>query len=485
MARFNTQAVGTKTVNLAGGEAFTESPKLELVSILLTSFAQDQFYRSADDTLGRLCALIDKIPDKSFVAKAAVYARNEFGMRSLSHVAAAELAYRLQGQGQRKDWRIRFIDGVIRRPDDITEILSYYTAKYGKPTKMLKKGIARAFGKFDAYQLAKYRGEGKGFKLIDAVNLCHPKPAEINSEALKSLVAGTLRSEDTWEAKLTKAGQAASGEDEKAEFKREAWLSLLKERKIGYFALLRNLRNILDQAPEGIPDAVNMLTDRKLIKKSLVLPFRYLVAMNELQRVARSQVFLSAISDAVDKAVDNVPVFPGQTLVALDVSGSMTLWARNASYTNVDIAALFAAAMAKKGNTDVIRFHGDAEYANVNPADTVLTIASRLANCPGGATDFHSIFRTARGPYDRVVIFSDMKGWVGYNNPTKTFKAWKMKYACDPFVYSVDLAGYGTLQFPERNVFCLAGFSEKMFDIMKLLEQDKNALINKIEEVVL
>ena len=39
------------------------------------------------------------------------------------------------------------------------------------------------------------------------------------------------------------------------------------------------------------------------------------------------------------------------------------------------------------------------------------------------------------------------------------------------------------MQFPEQSVYCLAGFSEKIFDIMKLLETDKHALINKINSI--
>ncbi|MDE1770632.1 MAG: hypothetical protein KGI28_08800, partial [Thaumarchaeota archaeon] len=47
-------------------------------------------------------------------------------------------------------------------------------------------------------------------------------------------------------------------------------LKLIKERKIGYFALLRNLRNISEQAPEIMNEALEMLVDEKLIKSSLV-----------------------------------------------------------------------------------------------------------------------------------------------------------------------------------------------------------------------
>jgi hypothetical protein len=41
------------------------------------------------------------------------------------------------------------------------------------------------------------------------------------------------------------------------------------------------------------------------------------------------------------------------------------------------------------------------------------------------------------------------------------------------------------MQFPEQNVFAIAGFSEKIFDIMKLMEVDKKALINTIKQVEL
>jgi hypothetical protein len=60
MAKFNVGSSGatTKTVNLAGGEAFISSPKLEFVSHLLTSFVADQFYRKQEDGIARLRTLI-------------------------------------------------------------------------------------------------------------------------------------------------------------------------------------------------------------------------------------------------------------------------------------------------------------------------------------------------------------------------------------------------------------------------------------------
>ena len=123
MSRFNTRNTEkNQAENFAGGEAFKETPALEFISILLTSFVQDQYYRSSDDTLKRLRALIKKINDKKFVAKGAIYARNEFGMRSITHVVGGELASIVKGE----PWMKNFFDKVVRRPDDMTEILAYY-----------------------------------------------------------------------------------------------------------------------------------------------------------------------------------------------------------------------------------------------------------------------------------------------------------------------------------------------------------------------
>ena len=151
MSRFNNPSTGTKTVNLAGGEAFEQTPELELVSILLTSFANDQYYRSANDTFNKLKDLI-KVCDKEFVAKAALYARKEFGMRSITHVVASELAKYIGGEKWSKD----FYSSIIYRPDDMMEIIAYHKSNNGKLSNSMKKGIAKAFDKFDRYAISKW-----------------------------------------------------------------------------------------------------------------------------------------------------------------------------------------------------------------------------------------------------------------------------------------------------------------------------------------
>lgn len=475
MTRFNQSAAATtRTENLAGGEAFVQSPKLELVSILLTSFVQDQFYRSEKSTTKRLIDLMGDMKDKKFVAKAAIYARTKYGMRSVSHIVAAELGRMVQGE----EWTKRFFNKIVYRPDDMLEIAAYFLQANNKRDLKdpMKKGFAQALTRFDAYQLAKYRGEGKFKSLVDLVNMTHPQ----STEALAKLIRGELRSTQTWETKLTQAGQTAKDETQKAALKEKAWVDLIGSRKLGYFALLKNLRNIMEQAPEVVPQALQMLLDRHLIKSSLVLPFRFVTAIEEIEKVPSSGAVLRALSQALDIAIDNVPRFDGKTLVALDISGSMM-------GKTQEIAGVFAAVLLKANDADLMRFDDSASYKSVNTADSTLSIARAISASDGG-TDLNSVFRQAaiaKRPYDRIIVLSDMQSWISYRTPGKVLEQYQIATGSKPHIFSFDLAGHGTLQFPESRVYCLAGFSEKAFDVMKLLEADRQALINEIEKIAI
>ncbi len=487
MSLFNFKKKSDKrTLNRAGGEAFIQTPKMQLASIMLTSFAQDQFYRSSKNTFGELIKLISQV-DPVFAAKAAIYARTKFNMRSITHVLSAELVAYASG----KVWAKEFYAQIVSRPDDMLEIVAYYFAKGGEtlPNSM-KKGFAKAFDKFDAYQLAKYRGENNAVKLIDLVNLVHPVPTQRNAKALQELVNGTLRNTNTWEAKLTQAGQVAESDKDKADKKAAAWKDLIAENKLGYFALLRNLRNIAEQAPDVLDNALDILVNRNRIKKSKVLPFRFLSALDAIKDAKinnkYSRKIQTALNDALEISLDNVPVFEGRTLVVLDDSGSMT-WSKNKTgKTPMEIGSIFAAMLYKSNDADLMRFSDSASYVKPYFGDAAMTIANNLVkNATSAGTNFHAIFKKADKAYDRIIILSDMQGWMGHYSPKDSFEAYKKRNAANPYIYSFDLNAYGSLQFPESKVFALAGFSDKVFDLMSLLESDPKALVNEIEKISL
>jgi len=476
MGKFNTVSKPNQpdTTNFAGGQAYSQDAKTELAALVTTSMVQDQYYRSADDGLSRMRELVSKV-DPLFAAKAAVYARNEDGIRSITHAVAGEVINSVKGE----EWTKDFISAVVRRPDDATEILAYYMSKYGKPIPTrLKKGLSKALGKFDTYQLAKYRGENREVSLVDLVNIVHPKPTEKNAQALHDLVNGTLKSTDTWETKISAAGKSENVEEAKA----EAWKELLGSRKIGYFALLKNLRNIAEQAPELVDTACELLVDENLIRKSLVLPFRFLTALNQLDNYPKYKI---ALSKALDISLANLPDF-GNALVVVDGSGSMqSPVAGNSDLSCNALGAIFAAALYKRNHSDVLVFGDTAgPVRGLNPSDSTLTIANQIMNTNYGyGTNFQSIFESANKNYDNIIIFSDMQAWIGYYTPEAKFKEYRKRTGANPNVFCFDLAGYGTTQFPADKIYELSGFSDKSLSLMEKLKQDKNALVREIEAV--
>ncbi len=153
-------------------------------------------------------------------------------MRSITHALAGYLAPHLSGKPYAKS----FYDKIVHRVDDMQEILAVIqsTSKKCVPNAV-RKGFKSAFERFDAYQLAKYRTENKAIKLVDIVNLIHPK----HNKSLEKLIKGELKNEQTWEAKLSAAGNSNN-----ATAKEEAWSEQILNKKLGYLALIKNLRNI-------------------------------------------------------------------------------------------------------------------------------------------------------------------------------------------------------------------------------------------------
>jgi 60 kDa SS-A/Ro ribonucleoprotein len=465
MSRFNSQTTGTKTINLAGGKAYSQHANLELASIVLTSFGDDKFYQTSGEIFNRIKGLLAKV-DPMFAAKLAIYARTKFGMRTVTHVLASLLAEPLSG----KPYARSFYEKIIHRPDDMLEIRAYDKASGdGKMSNAMKAGFRKKLETFNEYTLAKYRGEGKSVKMVDVVNVCHPK----STEAITKLIKGELRSEDTWESQLSAVGSNPV-------LKAKVWKNLIESRKIGYFALLRNLRNIITQADtETVESAAKLLTDEKLIRNSLVMPFRFQTAYNELKKaqVHVPQIIFNAISEALDMSCANIPKLNGKTLIALDVSGSMM-------GKPSEIGSLFAAIMGKAFGAELMTFDSDATYVNLDYGNRALTLASQIPFRAGG-TNFHSIFQKANKPYDRIIILSDMQGWMGYDTPMQSLHNYQVQYSANPFIYHFDLNGYGTMQFPIQRVAAIAGFSEKVFDIMGLIETDANAMLREIDKIEL
>ncbi len=156
-------------------KAYSQSAKLELALLVLTPYSSDK--------LDKLRELIAK--DPLFAAKTLIFARIEYNLRTISHIGAVILAKHISGN----EWGKSFYDKIVSRVDDMTEILSCYFShnKERKLPNALKKGFAIAFNRFNNDHILTYSRPVNGVKLSDVVNLVHPFPTFINSEALRDI----------------------------------------------------------------------------------------------------------------------------------------------------------------------------------------------------------------------------------------------------------------------------------------------------------
>ncbi len=503
MGRFSAPVkpkVGSRpTTNLAGGFAYDRDARTSLASLVLTSMVQDTFYTSANDQLRTLRNLVRSLAqnnDLKFAAQAAIYARKEHGLRSITHALAAEIA-QVSGDISQEDrqWLTRFFTRVIFRLDDMSQIASYWVSNYGKGEKKtlpnaMKRGFAPVFEGAPAGLLAKWNGaNGDGMSLRQLAHLVHPKGGE--GSAVYKLRGGALESADTHEVALTRAGQQTDGNVEEA--KAEAWADLFKRGRVKYLAALRNARRILEQAPDCVQALCEKLTNIEDIRGSKVMPFQFLAAHDallEMGGLPGAREVLGAVEKGCELALSNVPVLDGATLVALDISGSMqteyTSRGREGGQNAAALGAMFATALMRTNpNCDLLMFSDSAAYANVSTTASFWHILRDLRGMHGGGTNFHAPFKKARRAYDRIIILSDMQGWVGGDSPSRSLKAYEAKFDVKPFVYSWDLVHTTTAQFPAPRIHCLAGISDKVFDVMRSLEMDRNALVSTIEAVTI
>src|SRR5271168_1637658 len=177
-----------------GAVAQKVSPKAELRRTVLTCLLwEDAFYEKGGDIASRIAALV-RANTANDVAALARDARMEMQLRHVPLFLTRELARR-KGAGPLV---AETLESVIQRADELAEFVALYWKEKKQPLSAgAKRGLARAFTKFDAYQLAKYNRDS-AVKLRDVLFLCHAKPKDAaQAEAWKKLVACTLEAPDT------------------------------------------------------------------------------------------------------------------------------------------------------------------------------------------------------------------------------------------------------------------------------------------------
>jgi len=194
-----------------GAAAQRVDVKTELRRALLTCLLwEDTFYEKGNDIAKRIAELVARSKPQDAAALARE-ARDQMQLRHAPLFLTRELARR-KGVGRLV---AETIEHVIQRADELGEFVALYWKEMKQPLSAgVKRGLAQAFTKFDAYQLAKYNRESV-VTLRDVLFLCHAKPKDAEQEAVwRKLVENTLEPPDTWEVALS------AGKDKRENFER-------------------------------------------------------------------------------------------------------------------------------------------------------------------------------------------------------------------------------------------------------------------------
>jgi 60 kDa SS-A/Ro ribonucleoprotein len=222
------------------------------------------------------------------------------------------------------------------------------------------------------------------------------------------------------------------------------------------------------------------LRDEQAIKRARVFPYQLLAAYLNAGEGVPAPV-RNALQDAMEIAIQNVPRISGKVYVMPDVSGSMSMAVtgyRKGATSKVrciDVAALVAAAVLRNNpNAEVIPFEHDVVRIDLNPRDSVMTNAQKLASIGGGGTNCSAPLvalndRNAKG--DLVIYVSDNESWVDARNGrgTATMQEWNKFRQRNPQarLVCIDAQPYATTQADEReDILNIGGFSDQVFDVI-------------------
>lgn len=550
MAKYNEKKMAKQPTetNFMGENAFKMADKEELISTVLTTFLQDEYYENEATKVARIQELLKKV-DPLFAAKLALYARNDANLRSVTHLVAAEIAKYVSGS----EWGKRFYNKIVVRPDDMSEILSAYANLNGMSQKEIKKipnamkgGFKTALERLDPYQLDKYKMNKKSVSMIDLIRLFHPKATQKNAEAFKRLINGEsldgLYSAKILEKQMTKAGQVTKNttEEEKTEAKHDAIAEVLDNvNGMPIMNLIRNLRNIIIYAPDKVRDACKQLRIEDKILKSRLLPFRFATAYSEIEKMSyyepRSyteiafesdkpkycltktqfesvkQSVLDALEDAIQYSVKNIPGLTGNTAILIDHSGSVRGdrggSSKVSAFSNVNTAMignLFGSMMAYRQSNVYVGLFGDKLIdVPMDRTKKMLDFNMYSYDCGrkcGGFTEnglyiFLEKCIKEKKKVDNLVIFSDMQigdGGVGRWDRTSTyprsfqdmFKEFrKINPMCNTICVNIRQSGGTNVFDKSMRILNIAGWSEKVFDVINHNCKGWDAIIKEIEAI--
>jgi 60 kDa SS-A/Ro ribonucleoprotein len=484
------------TRNEAGGLAYKLSPKQMLAQYAATGCFNSTFYASAEDQLTTVIDLASKV-EPEFVAKIALYARSKGHMKDMPALLVAVLSVTSPGL------MAEVFDRVIDNPRMLRNFVQIMRsgAVARKSLGTLPKRLVLQWLEARTDEQVFRASVGNSPSLADIIKMVHPKPLTASRAALYGYILDKphdveVLPEVVKQYEAFKANPSMFTSSDMPDvpmdmltglaLEKRHWMALA--RKASWQQLRMNLntftRHKAFQDGSLAPQLSEKLRSSAEIAKARVFPYQLMAAyMNTGDDVPSA--LREALQDAMEVAIGNVPAIDGRVWVLPDVSGSMqspVTGHRQGSTTKVrcvDVAALVSAAVLRKNpRARVLPFSDDVVKVDLNPRDSVMTNAQRLASLPSGGTNCSAplVWLNRHSEKADLVIFVsdneswiDSKGFSGLSGSTATMDEWakfkrrspKAKLVC------LDIQPNGSTQAQESaEILNIGGFADSVFSVV-------------------
>lgn len=533
-------APAANTTNVAGGKAYSLTDKHALAQFAVTGTFADQFYTTAEQQLAAVKTLLAKV-EPQFVAKLAVYARENALMKDmpaalLAHLASAD---------------VELMKKVFDRVVDNGKMLRNFvqlirSGEFGRKSfgNAPKKAIQRWIENRKDYALFN-DSVGNEPSLADVIKMVHPHPTNAQKAALYGYICGkevvpnkkAMRFRKI-EGKGTEVAQTVNFQDlpEVVQAFENFKSGKSKETPNVSFQMLtalplngENWKDIARKAPfqmlrmnlntfarhgvlkddELVKVIADKLRDAEAIEKAKVFPYQIMTAYSNIEDGIPTKI-KNALHDALELATKNVPEFKGKKVFVFpDVSGSMgsPVTGNRGTATSkvrcIDVAALVSATVLRR-NEDAIVMPFDTgvhSTSAISGKDSILTNATKLAAFGGGGTSCEIplvMLNKSKAPVDLLIYVSDNASWYGtgsyQGNSTRAAAEWKEIKKRNPGakMVCINVQSDPTTQISDDNsVMNIGGFSDQIFETILNFVNNKGknanteAWIKEIEAIAI
>lgn len=480
------------TVNEAGGTAYKLSPKQALAQYAATGCFSQTFYAEASEQLDKVLALGNEL-DAEFVAKVAVYSREKGFMKDMPALLVAVLSTKDKALFERVFPRVIDNGKMLRNFVQIMRSGVVGRKSLGSSPKRL---VREWFENRKAETIFK-QSVGQAPSFADILKMVHTKPQDAEKEALYGYFIGRDIDVDKLPEIVKAFEKFKSGDSLEVPNVPFQMLTALPISTKEWTQIARNAawqmtrmnlntfqRHGVFQDAEMVEMIANRLRDREAIKRAKVFPYQLLSAYSAASNNAEiPRAITEALQDALEIATENVPAINGKVYVLPDVSGSMssavTGYRKGSTSTVrcIDVAGLVASAILRKNpSAEILPFENDVVKIALNPRDSVMTNANKLANIGGGGTNCSAPLaqlNRANAQGDLVIYVSDNESWIDsnrtWNSGTETMKQWNTFKSRnkDAKLVCIDIQPYATTQAKERaDILNVGGFSDQVFNLI-------------------